>query len=98
MLRKRNAFLNQYKETSIFEKNLDEFDNSYQIVKYLIDEYKAIQTNDYINWGLKQHQQKLQQQQSSQSSVPHSTSSGIQPPANIGINAITNIFQFPNLR
>merc|ERR1712154_247182 len=46
-LRNRNAFLNQYKETSIFEKNLDEFDDSVECIANLIEEYKAIQGNDY---------------------------------------------------
>mmetsp|Transcript_15028 Transcript_15028/g.13494 ORF Transcript_15028/g.13494 Transcript_15028/m.13494 type:complete len:531 (+) Transcript_15028:68-1660(+) len=63
MLRKRNAFLNQYRETSIFEKNLDEFDDAVESISNLIEEYKAIQGNDYINWGLKQHQKKMSQQQ-----------------------------------
>ena len=63
MLRKRNAFLNQYRETSIFEKNLDEFDDAAESITNLIEEYKAIQGNDYINWGLKQHQKKMQQSQ-----------------------------------
>jgi len=61
MLRKRNAFLNQYRETSIFEKNLDEFDDAAESITNLIEEYKAIQGNDYINWGLQQHQKKMQQ-------------------------------------
>ena len=75
MLRKRNAFLNQYKETSIFEKNLDEFDDAVESISNLIEEYKAIQGTDYINWGLKQHQKKMNQQQKSMGKGKHHSSS-----------------------
>jgi len=63
MLRKRNAFLKQYQETSMFEKDLTEFDDALESITHLIEEYKAMQDNDYINWGLKQHQNRLQQSQ-----------------------------------
>merc|ERR1712228_680466 len=64
-LRSRNAFLNQYQETSIFEKNFDEFDDAVESITNLIEEYKAIQGNDYINWGMKQHQKKMPKQMNS---------------------------------
>lgn len=59
ILRKKNAFLKMYKETSIFESNLDEFDDSTSVIQNLIEEYKAIQTKDYVNWGLRQQEQQM---------------------------------------
>jgi len=50
-LRKRGAFLDQYKKTRIFSDGLDEFDSSKEIVQELIDEYEACESPDYINWG-----------------------------------------------
>jgi len=55
-LRSRNAFLNVYKETPVFAENLDEFEDAKETITNLIEEYKAIQTSDYINWGMKQQQ------------------------------------------
>ena len=49
--RKRDAFMDGYKQTKIFEENLDEFDSSDEVVKNLIDEYAAAEKADYINWG-----------------------------------------------
>jgi tubulin gamma len=49
--RKRGAYLNQYKETKIFEESLDEFDDSEETVRKLIEEYAAAEKEDYINWG-----------------------------------------------
>merc|ERR1712228_570609 len=88
-LRNRNAFLNQYKETSIFEKNLDEFDDSVECIANLIEEYKAIQGNDYMNWGLAQHQKKMNQQQSTTKHQQYHSSSS-QSPMSIDNNNINN--------
>lgn len=49
-LRKRNAFLDQYKKTDMFKDSLDEFDSSRHVVQDLIDEYEACETSDYLNW------------------------------------------------
>lgn len=49
--RKRDAYMNIFKQTKIFEDNLDEFDSSDEVVKSLIDEYAAAEKMDYINWG-----------------------------------------------
>eukprot|EP00741_Cyanophora_paradoxa_P003655 tig00000093_g3552.t1 len=51
-LRKRNAFLDNYKKEPMFKDDLAEFDNSREIVQNLVDEYKASESADYINWGL----------------------------------------------
>ncbi|KAG0750462.1 hypothetical protein G6F57_002855 [Rhizopus arrhizus] len=52
-LRKRNAFLEQYRKFSIFTDDLDEFDDSRNVVQELIDEYEACETPEYVNYGMK---------------------------------------------
>lgn len=49
-LRKREAFLDQFKKTAIFQDNLDEFDASREVLQQLMDEYNAATSPDYINW------------------------------------------------
>ncbi|KAJ3190056.1 gamma-tubulin [Gaertneriomyces sp. JEL0708] len=51
-LRKRNAFLDQYKKTPMFADGLEEFDSSREVVQDLINEYEACEREDYISWGL----------------------------------------------
>lgn len=50
-LRKREAFLEQFRKEDIFKENFDELDNSREIVQQLIDEYHAATRPDYISWG-----------------------------------------------
>ncbi|KAI9302475.1 tubulin gamma chain [Cunninghamella echinulata] len=52
-LKKRNAFLEQYRKQPMFSDNLDEFDDSRNVVQDLIDEYEACETPEYINYGSK---------------------------------------------
>ncbi|CAO3636811.1 unnamed protein product [Cunninghamella echinulata] len=52
-LKKRNAFLEQYRKQPMFSDNLDEFDDSRNVVQDLIDEYEACETPEYINYGTK---------------------------------------------
>lgn len=49
-LRNRAAYLDNYKQTSVFEKNFDEFDNSLEVTQDLMDEYRQSEKSDYINW------------------------------------------------
>ncbi len=49
--RKKDAFLQQYKEAKIFEENLDEFDDSAEVVKNLIQEYADAEKSNYITSG-----------------------------------------------
>mmetsp|Transcript_27366 Transcript_27366/g.44541 ORF Transcript_27366/g.44541 Transcript_27366/m.44541 type:complete len:454 (-) Transcript_27366:213-1574(-) len=49
-LRKRNAFLDNYKKEPIFKDGLDEFDSSKEVVASLIEEYEASEKADYVNW------------------------------------------------
>ncbi|KNE70090.1 tubulin gamma chain [Allomyces macrogynus ATCC 38327] len=50
-LRKRNAFMDQYKKLALFADGIDEFDESRSVVQELIDEYQACETPNYIHWG-----------------------------------------------
>ncbi len=49
-LRKRNAFLEQYKRQAMFMDGLEEFDSSREVVQELIGEYEACESPDYVNW------------------------------------------------
>ena len=48
-MRKRNAFLEGYKKTKPFEDNLNEFDESKEVVMDLIAEYEAAEQANYLN-------------------------------------------------
>ena len=50
-LRKREAFLEQFRKEDIFKDNFDELDRSREVVQELIDEYHAATRPDYISWG-----------------------------------------------
>lgn len=50
-LRKRNAFLEQFKKEEIFANNFDELDNSCKVVMDLVEEYQAATKKDYLSWG-----------------------------------------------
>jgi tubulin gamma len=51
-LRKRNAFLEQYRREPMFADGLEEFDSSREVVIDLIEEYKAAERADYVTWGI----------------------------------------------
>ena len=48
-LRKRNAFLEQYKRES--DNTLDDMDESKQVIQNLISEYIACESPDYLDYG-----------------------------------------------
>lgn len=48
-LRKRNAFLEQYKKEAPFSDGLGEFDEARAVVQDLIAEYEAAEEGDYLN-------------------------------------------------
>jgi tubulin gamma len=50
-LRRRDAFMQDYKKEKIFENGLDEFDNAEEVVRNMIEEYAASEKADYIEWG-----------------------------------------------
>ncbi|KYN37870.1 Tubulin gamma-1 chain [Trachymyrmex septentrionalis] len=50
-LRKREAFLEQFRKEKMFEDNLDELDNSREVVDCLVKEYQAATRVDYLSWN-----------------------------------------------
>lgn len=48
-MRKRNAFMEGYKKTAPFSDNLNEFDESREVVTDLIADYEAAENSDYLN-------------------------------------------------
>ncbi|KAG6832727.1 gamma-tubulin [Tricholoma furcatifolium] len=50
-LRRRNAFLEQYKKEKMFENGLEEFDDARATCEELLNEYKACESPDYITYG-----------------------------------------------
>lgn len=52
-LRKREAFLDQFKKEKMFKDDLSELDDSRDVVQQLVDEYVASTKPDYMSWGEK---------------------------------------------
>lgn len=50
-LKKKNAFLEQYKREPMFANGLEEFDDTRAVVADLIAEYEAAERSDYLNPG-----------------------------------------------
>ncbi len=50
-LRKRNAFLDQYKRQPMFCESLQEFDDSRETVRTLMDEYAMAESDNYVEWA-----------------------------------------------
>lgn len=50
-LKSRNAHVQHFKETRLFQDSLEEFDNSEEVVRSLVEEYEAAERSDYIEWG-----------------------------------------------
>jgi tubulin gamma len=53
-LASRQAFMENYKKEAMFQDNLEEFTDSAETVQRLIDEYKAAERSDYIDWGMQE--------------------------------------------
>lgn len=51
-LRKREAFLEQFRKEDMFQENLNELDSSREVVQELVDEYVAATRPDYLQWGM----------------------------------------------
>jgi len=51
-IRRRNAFIENYRREPMFADNLDEFDDARDVVTSLRDEYVAAESEDYVDWGL----------------------------------------------
>lgn len=52
-IRSRNAFLDNYRREPMFADSLDEFDHARETVQNLVDEYKACERPDYVDFGCK---------------------------------------------
>lgn len=50
-IRSRNAFLDNYRREPMFADSLDEFDHSRETVQNLVDEYRACERPDYVEFG-----------------------------------------------
>ncbi|GAB6021348.1 Tubulin gamma-1 chain [Chamberlinius hualienensis] len=50
-LRKREAFLEQFRKEKMFQDDLSELDNSREVVQQLVEEYQAATRADYLSWG-----------------------------------------------
>jgi tubulin gamma len=48
----RKAFLENYRQESMFSDGLEEFEHSREILDNLVQEYKESEKESYINWGL----------------------------------------------
>jgi tubulin gamma len=51
-IKSRNAFLDNYRREAVFQDSLDEFDESREVVQNLVDEYRACERPDYVNFGM----------------------------------------------
>lgn len=52
-LRKREAFLEQFKKEDMFKDDLSELDSSREVVQDVVDEYIAATKRDFLQWGMK---------------------------------------------
>ncbi|XP_065192849.1 tubulin gamma-2 chain-like [Sycon ciliatum] len=52
-LRKRSAYLHEFRNESIFKDDLSEMDESREVVQELVEEYCASTKEDYLTWGEK---------------------------------------------
>lgn len=50
-LRTRNAYIDSYRQTAMFQNNLEEFDDAKDTVLSLMSEYEAAESESYIAWG-----------------------------------------------
>lgn len=53
-LRKREAFIEQFRKEEMFADGLEEMDDSREVVQNLVDEYTAATKPDYLTWGMQQ--------------------------------------------
>ena len=50
-LYEKRAFLDVYTKQPMFAGGFEEFDDSYDVVQDLVDEYKSAETDDYMSYG-----------------------------------------------
>ena len=52
-IKSRNAFLDNFRREEVFQDSMmEEFDHSREVVQSLMDEYRACERPDYINFGM----------------------------------------------
>ncbi|KAL7413996.1 gamma tubulin [Mrakia frigida] len=51
LLRKRGAYIEQYKKEDMFRDGLEEFDDSRNVVQELVEEYRSCEQADYVDYG-----------------------------------------------
>ncbi|XP_075149708.1 tubulin gamma-1 chain [Haematobia irritans] len=56
-LKKRGAFLDQFRREDIFKDDLSELDDSRDVVDCLVQEYEAATQPNYLNWSAKKGQE-----------------------------------------
>lgn len=56
-LKKRGAFLDQFKREDIFKDDLSELDDSRDVVDCLVQEYEAATQPNYLQWSAKKGQE-----------------------------------------
>ena len=49
-LYKKKAYLDRFKKEDMFKDSLDEFDDSLEVTQKVINEYKACEKKDYLQW------------------------------------------------
>ena len=50
-LKSRQAHVQHFKETALFQDSLQEFDDAEEVVRSLVDEYAAAEHSSYVEWG-----------------------------------------------
>ena len=77
-LRKRNAFMDQYRKEAMFSDGLEEFDISRHIVQDLVEEYESAQRPDYMDrtFGPAPGSTSLHAGRTDQAEKTHNVSSG----------------------
>ena len=56
-IRRRNAFMDNYRREPMFRDNLDEFDSARETVQCLVDEYGACERRDYVDYEYGEEQE-----------------------------------------
>ncbi|KAH7816845.1 Tubulin gamma chain [Monocercomonoides exilis] len=72
----RRAYLQEYEKTSLFSDGTSEFDEAAETVKSLIDEYQAMESPSYTEWGTEREMDEMAPMSSSaipSTSFPSST-------------------------
>jgi tubulin gamma len=50
-LYEKKAFLDNYRKQPMFEEGFAEMEDSYEVVRDLVEEYRACETDDYVSWS-----------------------------------------------